>query len=900
MSKVTGIVGGVLVVAAMWLPTETQAQTALSEGGVVGTALQIRQLDGVKRVLMIGAHPDDEDTSLLTTLSRGMGTQTAYLSLTRGEGGQNLIGPEMHEGLGIIRTGELVAARRLDGGAQFFTRAFDFGYSKNIDETLAHWSREELLRDVVWVIRTFRPHVIITIFSGTDRDGHGQHQVAGVLAKEGFAVAGDPTRFPEMASQGASAWTVSKLYRSALFSPQDATVFVPTGGLDPVLGRSHYQLAMASRSQHRSQDMGVGQPMGSRESVLQLMESRVNDPGTDDGIFAGVDTTFVGQLAPMSGSRISDLVADYRKALQDASSNLSVVELDAAVPDLANAGRALRNILESTTDADRKLLEARRSRLSEATLSAAGVVVDVRSGRDFLTPGESVIVDVTVWNGGRYDVADVVANLALPVGWTAVPTEESAIGAPQSRFFRQTIAETPIDGRIPAGGIGRWSWKVQIPADAVVSDPYYLQSPRTSDLYTWPEETNRWAHPFDRSPIRATVDLTLTHTEVTRQLVSPVKITVRREADYVGVDKAVGEYRQPLLVVPALSVEVTPRQMVWPTGSGGSREVTVVVTNTSASVRRGSLRLDVPAEWRTEPATIDFDLGPDGANRSFVFQTVPTGTITEGHHTFDAVATEVGGTQFNRSLALIDYPHIKRTALFSAAAAQVSAFDVVADTDLSVAYIMGSGDDGPGALEQMGMTVDRLDEAAVRSGNFSDYDVVVLGVRAYEVRPDLVSANETLMQFARSGGTVIVQYNKYEFPAGNFAPFPVTINRPHDRVTDETAAVMILDPDNPIFSGLNKLDENDFGGWVQERGLYFLGEWDSAYTPVMEMADPGEDAKQGALLVAPLGDGLYVYTGLAFFRQFPAGVPGAYRLFANLVSLRATAWRSWATIDLEY
>ena len=325
-------------------PSNAQGQETLPEPSVVGTALNLRQLDGEKRVLMIAAHPDDEDTSLLTALARGMGAQAAYLSLSRGEGGQNLIGPELHEGLGIIRTGELVSARALDGGLQYFTRAFDFGFSKNIDEALAHWPHDEVLRDVIWVIRTFRPHVIVATFSGTPRDGHGQHQAAGVMANEGFRLAGDPEVFPEMAAMGAPAWTVSKLYRSARFSPELATATFPTGDLDPLLGRSHHQLAMASRSQHRSQDMGAGQSMGPRESRLQLIESRVHAPELDEGVFHGIDTTFVGQLETLASGiteQSRGLVGEYREHVAQAAQMLSPITPENAVPALVRAAETL-------------------------------------------------------------------------------------------------------------------------------------------------------------------------------------------------------------------------------------------------------------------------------------------------------------------------------------------------------------------------------------------------------------------------------------------------------------------------------------------------------------------------------------------------------------------------------
>ena len=414
-----------VLAAAAHTPVAAQQQ-----GGVAGTALLMRQLDGVKRVLMIGAHPDDEDTGLLATLARGMGAETAYLSLSRGEGGQNFIGPRLHEGLGVIRTGELLAARALDGAGQYFTRAYDFGYSKSLDETLELWPLEEVLRDVVFVVRKFRPHVIVSVFSATARSGHGQHQLAGVAARDAFAAAGDPQRFPELAAHGVTPWAPSKLYRSVRFSPRDATLSVPSGDFDPVLGRSHFQVAMESRSRHRSQEMGSGQAMGPRASPLRLEASSV-EGFEDDGIFAGVDTTLIGQLGtPLPAGWPADTerrLDRYRGAVAEAGRGLSGASSDGTVAGLAEAAAILQGLVSEAPEGDgKRVLERRLAQVSEAVLSAAGVVTEVRVGRGLLTPGESVLVDVTVWNGGTAGLAGVDPALLLPDRWEASRTEESA------------------------------------------------------------------------------------------------------------------------------------------------------------------------------------------------------------------------------------------------------------------------------------------------------------------------------------------------------------------------------------------------------------------------------------------------------------------------------------------
>ncbi len=888
-------------VAALAAPAGTPV-VAQQQGGVAGTALLMRQLDGVKRVLMIAAHPDDEDTGLLAALARGMGAETAYLSLSRGEGGQNFIGPRLHEGLGVIRTGELLAARALDGAEQYFTRAFDFGYSKSLDETLEFWPLDEVLRDVVFVVRKFRPHVIVSVFSATARSGHGQHQLAGVAAREAFAAAGDPERFPGLAAHGVTPWAPSKLYRSARFSPREATLSVPSGDFDPVLGGSHFQVAMESRSRHRSQEMGSGQSMGPRASPLRL-EASVGEGMEDDGIFAGVDTTLIGQLgAPLPAGWPADTerrLGRYRGALAEAGRGLSGASSDGAVAGLAAAAAILRGLVEDAPEGEgKRVLERRLAQVSEALLSAAAVVTEVRVGRGLLTPGESVLVDVTVWNGGAAGLAGVDPVLLLSDGWEASRTEESAQAGSGSRFRRRPAVETPADGRIGAGEVGRWSWRVTVPRDAPPSVPYYLAEERDGAMYEWPDGAELWALPFAPAPVRAGIGLEL----------EGVALRVERDGEFIGVDRAIGEYRKAVLVAPAIDVAVDQPWMVWPAGEEEAREIGVVLTNTSTRARSGFLRLGVPEGWSAEPANVPFVLEPDGASGSFTFAVDPATDRLVGDFVIQAVVVGASAAppetpvavhdrlldrfrvDFDTQADIIDYPHIPRAMMVRGAAVRVSVVPVTADTGLRVGYVMGSGDDGAAVLRQIGMQVDELGPEAVRAGDFSRYDVLVLGIRAYETRPDLAAANEAVLEFARAGGTVIVQYNKYEFPAGGFAPYPVAMSRPHDRVTDENAPVTLLAPRSPVFATPNAIGPADFEGWVQERGLYFLGEWDERYAPVMEMADPGEDPKRGGLVVARVGEGLYVYTGLAFFRQFPAGVPGAYRLFANLASLRAGDW----------
>jgi LmbE family N-acetylglucosaminyl deacetylase len=848
--------------------------------GSVGASLLLRQLEGVKRVLMIGAHPDDEDTALLTALARGMGAETAYLSLSRGEGGQNLLGPEMDEGLGLVRTGELLAARALDGGIQYFTRAFDFGYSKSAEETFRFWPREALLRDVTWVVRRFRPHVVVSVFSGTELDGHGHHQVAGIIAREVFHAAGDPAHFPDQLRHGVLPWAPLKLYRLTRRDPSSGSTVVETGTFDPLLGRSHFQVAMESRSQHQSQDMGAAQPLGPRRSTLALVESRVRVQGPDQ-LFAGVDTTLVGLargLPEPLGGEIRDRLEEYREALELARGAMTPEEPWGAVPHLGRGLEALasvRRVLGSSEyqgppapDAVEfiRVLDTRLPLLHDAILRSAGVVADIRSEADLLVPGEAVEVTVELWNGGPLRVGGVRVELHLPTGWTA----EQRQGQPWA-----------AGADVAPGTLARWTMQVRVPSDAELSRLYFLEEPREEGMYWWPEGVGAhlWGEPGARHPLRARLGMAVEGAPA---------VSVLKTGRYRGVDKAAGEYSAQLLVVPALSVYLEPPTMVWPMGRRDPREVRVRVRNQANQERSGTVRLEAPPGWSVSPPEHALTLDESGAEGSFSFMVTPPLPMAEGTHSLKAVARTDDGAEYREGLALVDYPHIPRWARFPPAETLVSVFPVELERGLRVGYVMGSGDGGAAALRQMGATVELLDAGAVRAGAYQGFHAVVLGIRAYETRPDLVAANHHLLEYVRNGGTVVVQYNKYEYPDGGFSPFPVTMARPHDRITNPSAPVRILNRDHTVLRSPNAIGPQDFDGWVQERGLYFLRSWDGRYTPLLEMADPGERPSRGGLVVARVGEGAYVYTGLALFRQLPKGVPGAHRLLANLVSLRGS------------
>jgi LmbE family N-acetylglucosaminyl deacetylase len=877
------VVPALVAVISLAAPGVAASQT-MEGTGAVATGLLLRQMDGVKRVLMIGAHPDDEDTSLLTTLARGWGAETAYLSLTRGDGGQNRIGPELWEGLGVVRTGELLAARKLDGGDQFFTRAFDYGYSKTAEEALSLWPRDELLADVVWVVRKYRPQVIVSVFSGTPRDGHGQHQAAGIMAREAFAAAGDPTRFPEHFASGVEAWTPAKLYQSSwrrLFpgaqDEDDGSLDIETGRLDPLLGRSWLQLSMESRSQHRSQDMGSAQPAGPSQTGVILVESRVRDVGQE--IFSGIDTTLVGltdDLPDEGAGEARPHLEAYRASVYRAIDGFGLDPAGIA-PELMEAMAhitAARDAVGVGAELEFDLATAKKQDVvSRALMAAAGVSFDVRSTDDLLVPGQTVQVSARLWNGGPYTLSVPEAVLKAPNGWEVEETSVDGVSR---------------DGRVAPGAVVTWTFDVHIPEDADVSRLYYLRAAREGARYRWPKDATLWALP--RDPVSVTGGVSFTFLVDGEASGSRQRISAGWR--YVGVDPAFGELEKPVLIVPAVSVGVTPAGMAWPQRRSASRTVSVVVRSEAEGGSSGEVSMSAPSGWTATPASRPFELAEAGAERAITFEIRPDASVSAGRYTFEVAAATTDRRSYDEGYALIDYGHIERAALFSPAQVTVSVVPVAVTEGLRVGYIMGTGDDGPEAIRQMGADVELLDEATIRDGAFGGFGTIVLGVRAYETRSDLRAAAGQLLDFARDGGTVIVQYNRG--PLGSLAPYDLQVGRGSPRVADETAPMRILEPDAPIFTTPNRITDADFEGWVQERGLYFASEWDDRYLPVLALNDPGEEARRGSVLIAFVGDGVFAYAALSFFRQWAAQVPGAYRLFANLISLDADQWNAFA------
>lgn len=837
------------------------AQAPVEGDGAAALGVSLRRLGTTKRALMIAAHPDDENTALIAQLALGQGADVAYLSLTRGEGGQNLIGPELDEGLGLIRTEELLAARRLDGARQFFSRAYDFGFSKSAAETFSHWPRDTVLADVVEVVRRYRPDIIVSVFSGTPADGHGQHQAAGMLAREAFAAAGDANRFPEQLARGlephAPAYLVQSLWRNVT----DAQLRIATGDLDPLFGRSRYQIAMQSRSRHRSQDMGRAEPIGPQSTALRIVAGPF--PTDAQTLFAGIDTTLVqhARTARLPAATIRQL-EEYERAVQQVRDSYNPLRADRIAAPLAQALQLLRGIDVPSTAVTRTFRHAllgEQRDVADALRQAAGIVTDVVSDTPHPVPGEPFAVQVTLWNGGAAPLTLTRMQLRLPAGWRA---EE------EPRATNGSAAVAP-------NAVVRTRFIVTPPADAALTEPYFLRSPRANGLYRWDHvaDSLRGAA-FEPAAVRAVMTID-----------AGAPITIEREAEFVAVDKAVGELRRPLIIVPRLSVAAEPRTVVIDAAAPGPRTVSITVTSAAAAAVSGTLTLGVPPGWTVQPRSAPLAFARRGESQAVTFTvTPPAAAAAAGAATLHARFV-TDDASFDRGFSLIEYPHIRPNALYRDAAVRAAVFPVRIAEGLRVGYIEGAGDDGAHALRQMGAAVEILDADAVAGGDLSRFHAIVAGIRAYEVRPDLITHNDRFLEYARRGGTFIVQYNKYELVENGLMPFPAAMARPHGRVTDPAAPVTLLQPDHPLLRGPNRITAADFDGWVHERGLYFLSAFDERYTPLLAMSDTGEAPLQGSLVAARLGDGWYVYTGLALFRQLPETVPGAYRLLANLVSL---------------
>lgn len=821
-----------VILGTMWVMSLGVGSTALAQAprqphaGEIAAGL--RRLGVVGSVLYVAAHPDDENTNLLAWLAGGRGMRAGYLSLTRGDGGQNLIGTEQDELLGLIRTQELLAARRIDGAEQFFTRARDFGYSKSAEETLRIWGRDEVLADVVLAIRRFQPDVIVTRFN-TRPPNHGQHTASALLAEEAFEAAADPKRFPEQLGV-LKPWKADRLLHNVSTwtlppnADMSAYLKVDVGGFDPLIGQSWGEVAAKSRSQHRSQGFGVPADRGPDLEYFQPLAGA--RPKTDP--FEGLEFSW----RRWSGTE------KVVQAVEEAWRGFDPRAPQRSIPALLRVHEAI-----SALPADNPWKEFKLRETEALVVACAGLFLEARAAEATAVPGGEVALNLVALN--RSPAALRLVSVTLPGGESVPAGAELAEHAPF-----------------------KLSKKVTIPEDAPISTPYWLRKPVEGGLYAVE----------DRALIgRPEGEPTLTVTFVYEA--GGKRFTVVRPVVYAWVDPVRGELYRAFEIVPAVTATLEREVIMFP--NGGPQPVAVVLDAGRVDAA-GKVRLEVPQGWRVEPAELPFQLGARGDERTVQFRVTPPKGAAERARL--RVVVESGGRSESWRVRKVNHEHIPPQVVRQPSEAQLVPF-TLATKVRRIGYIPGPGDRVAESLAAVGYEVTLLPEDRLATEKLDRFEAILVGVRAFNASPRLSLQRERLLQYVEKGGRLVVQYNTNSRVGPLTAlvsPYPLEIGR--DRVTDETAAMTPLTPSDPLLGAPNRLGPADFEGWVQERGLYFASKWDDKYRPVFAMSDPGEQPLRGGLLVARHGRGSYVYTGIAFFRQLPAGVPGAYRLLANLLA----------------
>jgi len=862
------------------------------DSGLPALVQALRSLRTTARLLHVTAHPDDEDGAMLTLVARGLGAETMLLTLTRGEGGQNKVGPELWDALGLLRTLELLAADAHYGVHQRFTRVADFGFSKTAQETLQKWNGgEPALADLVRTIRAFRPDVVVARFHGAPRDGHGNHQAAGLLAREAFEAAGDPNRFPEQIREGLLPWSPKKLYVSVR-ADEPYTVRLNTGAYDPALGQSYAQLAMKGLSLQLTQGAGgVIVLPGDRYSYYRLIASRVPTSEQEESLFDGLDVSVPG-LAARVGKE-EHVVPFLRPMLREVEQRVVEAHMAIVPEHPERAARPLLRGLAALTDLLARLERAplspaarhdlllhvhtKRAQFARAIAVALGLTVEAlvetpmppgspeneafgfarpRETLPIASPGQTLILTARLWNRGRERV---------------IP-EDLACEAP--RGFVVTTLRRDLKPLDPNEG-ALVQCQVTIPTD--------LERTAWTRPYWWREDPQRETILRLDAPEYATLPLPPLPLRVrARYAVDGMRSDLADVVRTRVVDPIYGEELRPLLIGPPLSVHVHPESVVRRASSNDPLLVTVSVRSHVHGGAQIALRLMAPAGWRVEPSTHSMSFSRDGEVQQVTFRLIPE-RAREGRYDVMALA-EYQGRHYAEGYVLLGRREIGWFPFFQPARVRVHVVDVVVPaTDMRIGYVMGAGDEIPRALAQLGLNVEQLTPEQLAREDLSRFHVIVLGIRAYDVRPDVREHNRRLLEFVERGGTLIVQYNQdiATFNRGNFTPYPATLGR--GRVTVEEAPVEILAPEDRLFHWPNRITERDFQGWVQERGLYFMERWDDRFTPLLASQDPGEPPLRGGLLRTRYGRGTYLFTGYAFFRQVPAGVPGAVRLFINLL-----------------
>jgi LmbE family N-acetylglucosaminyl deacetylase len=862
--------------------------------GVIGLRLELLRLGTTARLMQVVAHPDDEDGGMLTLEARGHGVDTLLMTLNRGEGGQNKIGSNLSDVLGVLRTEELLASDQYYGLQDRFSRVADFGFSKSADETFAKWGGHDVaLADMVRVIRTFRPDVLVARFSGTDRDGHGNHQASSILTKEAFRAAADPKRFPEQIAQGLLPWQAKKFYIGnvcpwgAMTCPDtDWTVRFNTGERNDSLGTSYIQFAMQGLRHQMSQGAAnwTVEP-GDRFTFYRLVDSVIPSAAGKDGheksFFDGIDTTLPGSV---SGERafselrqqLGELAKQIAQGTEVAKGNDSTASVAPLMKVVAGLNRIHEEVRRGQRSAQAKTdvltrIATKQQQAETALNLALGVKLsadvasdDVRkhnipkesAALTTVSPGQEFVVAVTFHNGSKLPLLIDHVALEVPAGWNTINGK--------------TKPET-----VKPGDALHVNFRLRVPQKTVYTRPYWHRDNSDIESINQVDEEKYATLPFPPPALRARVEYSAAQNGIharngaTTAVVTPF------------LDDAGRERTRPLAVVPAFSVMLEPGTQVISTHNG-TTTVTVGVTSNLDRKVHGELRLELPPGWRSEPAQVSVDTGHRGEKKDLHFKIVPAG-LQQSRAVIRAVL-EAEGEKYGEGYTLVTREDLGSFYYYQPARQRVSIVDVQAPHDLKVGYIMGAGDDIPTVLRQIGMNVTMIPAEKLASEDLSRYGTIVLGIRAYDTQKDIAANNKKLLDFVSAGGTLVVQYNAStgDFNGGKFTPYSAELSRA--RVSVEEAPVEILAPDDPIFHSPNAITLSDFDGWIQERGLYFMDKWDDRFKPLLACHDPGEDEQKGGLLLAKYGKGTYIYTGYAFFRQLPAGVPGAVRLYVNLLS----------------
>jgi LmbE family N-acetylglucosaminyl deacetylase len=888
--------------------------------GHVALGLALRHLSNVGIFMHTTAHPDDENNGLLVMLNRGLGFRTTLATATRGNGGQNEIGPEIFEALGLLRTGELAALHRFDAAEQYFTRAVDFGYSFSIEETFEKWGRDEITADYVRLIRTIRPDVIITL-PPTGNAGGQHHMASAVITRDAYKLAADPAKYPDQIKEGLRPWQPRKLYHMAGFGfpgePETPghLARVNTGIYDELLGKTYAEVGSEARSMHKCQGMGqlLSLPSPAAMSTYQLVETTLTAQQQKDetSLFEGIDTSVasLARFAAQPPRELVDALATMASAVKSAQEAFDAGREAATLGPLLDGLRAARQLRQSlrgmSIDDDARFeidfrLQQKEREFQDAAMIANGIKVEALADDGVVVPGQPVKVNVIVANRGAavVSVKDVaIAGFARPAAceMTSFTPSFGFPGGGRGRGRNNAAPPQPLS-TIRQNQVAHCEPTLDVPADARTTEPYWHRKGEAG-RYTFDPDAP-FGLPMRPTPFRAKVTLSVDGQDI----VDDLPVQERYEGNIFS-----GEKRTELLVVPSLSVRVTPEIAIVPASAIRSsasaaarartradasgapspdREVRVSVVNDTTGPLEATVRLEVPSGWTTRPATQPVKFDREDETRTVRFVVAPGSNTSEGEYQIRAIATAAGAS-YERGYQVVEYPHIRRYHIYDAAHTTLKVIDVRTPPNLTVGYVMGVGDQVPPAIEQLGARVEMIGPDDLAWGDLSRFDAIVTGVRAYERRDDLRANNRRLLDYVFNGGTLIVQYNKFEFNDAQYGPYPAKVSS--SRVTDEFAPPKILDTHNPIFTTPNEIGEGAWKNWVQERGLYFLADdKDAQYKDLIELEDNftyNRGTKRGSLVEASYGKGRWIYVGLGLWRQLPAGTDGAYQLLANLISL---------------